>query len=174
MLFCAVYKTGVRFPSHPPLFVGPRGPKVLPEVSVSKPSAGAPGAVPGSRGGRRRREARGGEAQPLVLLPRPARARAPPRSERATEGGDPPFPPDPRGRCFFSRAAARHDTSVRTSSPSFLFLLVSRLLGHRCATSARCNRGEGVVLKVATSGRPASARGGLRDMVQDPTAAREA
>ena len=139
MLFRAVYKTGVRFPSP------------IPSFRRSTRPQGAPGSacVQAERWRTRRGDrAHGGgvvaarreEVRPNLLSFYPARhGRAPPRSERATEGGDPPFPPpphpDPRGRCFFSRAAARHDTSVRTSSPSFLFLLVSRLLGHRCALS---------------------------------------
>ena len=137
MLFRAVYKTGVRFPSHPPLFVGPRGLKVLPEVQAERWRTRRGDRAHGGGVVAARRE----EVRPNLLSFYPARhGRAPPPIRESDRGGRPALPPlrhtpDPRGRCFFSRAAARHDTSVRTSSPSFLFLLVSRLLGHRCALS---------------------------------------
>ena len=118
MMFCfsqAVYKTGVRFPSHPPLFVGPRGPKVLPEVRVSKPSAGAPGAVTGLTGGgvvAARRE----EVRPNLLSFYPARhGRAPPPIRESDRGGRPALPPPPphprpsRSMFFLPRCCApRH------------------------------------------------------------------
>ena len=85
-----MYKTGVRFPSHPPLFVGPRGLKVLPEVQAERWRTRRGDRAHGGGVVAARRE----EVRPNLLSFYPARhGRAPPRSERATEGGDPPFPP---------------------------------------------------------------------------------
>ena len=101
MLFSAVYKTGVRFPSHPLFFVGPRGPKDAPGSECVQAERWRTRRGDRAHGGgvvAARRE----EVRPNLLSFYPARhGRAPPPIRESDRGGRPALPPRPSRSMFF-------------------------------------------------------------------------